>query len=183
MDTLCARVRYFSAMAPAATRPVGGGREKVSWGETGLDWVGEDRTERRKTESGKRKAGHTNSFPRAASAPPTASLDAIFLQVSEIGMAGSRVEVHSAITVVLWSLVLIQHQHADRGAEGEAELGPGLDLHSVLFVSRRGQRALARSSSRHLRLDICLRERHAGGAAIHDTAHGPAVRFSVARWA
>jgi len=51
-------------------------------------------------------------------------------------MARSGIEVHGAVAVVFWSLILIQHHHADWSAQGDAKLGAGLDLHLVLFISR-----------------------------------------------
>lgn len=95
-------------------------------------------------------------------------------------MAWAGEEVHRAAAVVLGSLILISHYHSDGRAECDAELCAGLNLNAVLLVTRRGQSTLARTSPRHLRLDIILSELHAWWAAINNTANGPAMRLAIA---
>ena len=114
---------------------------------------------------------YTYGFSSTTSTTATTCLDTVFLEVREIGMTWSRVEIHGAIPVVLWPLVLIQYQHPNWSPKSNAEFGAGLDHDLVLFVSRCCQGALPGSPSSHLGLDICLSERHARRTAIHDTAH------------
>lgn len=96
-------------------------------------------------------------------------------------MARPRVQIHCAPTVVLRSLVLVANHHPNRSTQRNSKFGPGLDFHSVLLVSRRSQRTLAWTSSRHLWLDVVLRELHAWRAAIDDTADRAAVGFTIAK--
>lgn len=95
-------------------------------------------------------------------------------------MARPREQIHCASTVILRALVLIAHHHADWGAERDTEFGTGLDLDAILLVARRRERALAGTTSRHLRLDVGFGERHSGGHAVDDAADGAAMRLAIA---
>jgi hypothetical protein len=95
-------------------------------------------------------------------------------------MAGSGVEVHSGITVVLWPLVIVTHDHGDGRAQGDAELGAGLDLDSVLFVAGGRKGALAGATTCHLRLDVIFCELHSWWYTVDDAAHGAAMRLAIA---
>lgn len=95
-------------------------------------------------------------------------------------MAWARVQVHCAAAVVLGALVFIAHHHSNRCAQRDAKLRAGLDLYSVLFVSRGRQGALPGTAAGHLRLDVVLGELHAWRTAVDDTANGAAVRLAIA---
>lgn len=95
-------------------------------------------------------------------------------------MAGARVQVHCAATVVLGSLVLVADYHANWGTEGDTEFRSRLDFHAVLLISRGRQSALTGTSPGHLRLNISLSKLHSRRAAIDDAADGAAVGFTVA---
>ena len=122
----------------------------------------------------------TDGLTGTAATTTAAGLDAVFLQVGEVGVTGSRVEVHRASTVVLWPLVFVANHHADGGTQGDAELGAGLDLHAVLLIPGGRQGALTGTSSSHLGLNVVLGELHARGAAIDNAADGAAVGFTIA---
>lgn len=122
----------------------------------------------------------TDGLTRTTPSSTAAGLDTVLLQVSEIRMAGSRVEVHGAVSVVLRPLILVTDDHTDRCSESDAKLCPGLDLNSVLLISGSRESTLARSAAGHLRLDIILGEFHPWGTAIDDTADRAAMRFAIA---
>lgn len=82
--------------------------------------------------------------------------------------------------LTLGALVLVEHHHADGGAEGDAKLGARLDQDAVLFVAGGRDVALAGATARHLGLDVVLGELHAGGDAVDDAADGAAVRLAIA---
>lgn len=82
--------------------------------------------------------------------------------------------------LTLGALVLVEHHHADGGAEGDAKLGARLDQDAVLFVTGGRDVALAGATARHLGLDVVLGELHAGGDAVDDAADGAAVRLAIA---
>lgn len=86
-------------------------------------------------------------------------------------MAGPGVQVHRTAAVILWSLILIAHNHRNWRAEGVAILSTGLNLDSVLFIAGGGESALAGTATGHLRLDVGLGESHAWRAAIDDAAY------------
>lgn len=123
---------------------------------------------------------HTNGLAGTAASTTAAGLDAVFLEIGEVGMAGARVQVHCAATVVLGSLVLITDHHANWRAQRDAKLCARLDLYSVLLVPRGRQGALPGTATGHLGLDVVLGELHARRAAVDDTADGAAVRFAIA---
>jgi hypothetical protein len=160
---LCARERYFSAIEPAATRPR---RWTVS--------------RHCRESSGKGGQLRTNRFPSTAPPATTTRLDAVLLQIREIGMTRSWVEVHCAAAVVLRSLILIPHDHGNWRSKCDAKLSARLDLDSVFLVSWCGESALARTSTSHLRLNVRLGQSHAGRTAINDAANGAAMRLAIA---
>lgn len=75
----------------------------------------------------------TNSFAGTASTTSTACLYTVLLEVCVIGVAGTRVQV--SFGIVMRSLILVLNEQSNRGSEGNAMLGPGLDLDEVLLVS------------------------------------------------
>lgn len=95
-------------------------------------------------------------------------------------MAGTRVPVHCAAAVVLGALVFIAHHHSNWCAQRDTKLRAGLDLYSVLLVSRGRQGALSGTAAGHLGLDVVLGELHARRAAVDNTADGAAVRLAIA---
>lgn len=95
-------------------------------------------------------------------------------------MTRSRVQIHRAIAIILRSLVLIHDAHANRGAQGNAKLGTGLDLNFVFLVARGGDGALSRATACHLGLDVGFGQLHAWRHAVDDAAHAEAVRFAIA---
>lgn len=122
----------------------------------------------------------TNGFTCTASPTTAACLNTVFFQVGEIGMAWAGEEVHCAATIVLRPLILVAHDHANRGTQSDSKFRAGLNLHFVLLVSRGREGTLTGSSARHLRLDIVFCKFHSGRAPIHDATDGPAVRFAIA---
>lgn len=120
----------------------------------------------------------TDCFSSTASASSATSLDAILLQVRPIRMARSWEQVHLVALVVMRPLVLVHDAKSNRRAQRDAELGAGLDLDPVLFISRGGYGALTRTTARELGLDVFLREAEAGRAAIDDGYDGATVGFA-----
>lgn len=121
------------------------------------------------------QGSHTDGLSCTASAATTAGLDTVLFQVGEVSMAGSRVHVHGAVSIVLGPLVFVPHHHAYWRAQGDTELGSRLYLDPVLFVSRGCQSTLSGSPPCHLGLDVCLCELHAGRAPVDDAADRAAV--------
>lgn len=121
----------------------------------------------------------TNCLTGTAATTTAASLDTVLLEVSQICVARTRVQVHRAATVVLRSLVLVADHHANRCSQSDSEFRSRLDLDAVLFVSRGRQRALTGASTGHLGLDVVFCELHAGGAAVNDAANGAAMGFAI----
>lgn len=134
--TLWLRVRYFSAMPAAATRPVQS--EVISCVHI----------------CGDKRGLCTNSFASATSAATAAGFDAVFLEVGEVCVAGTGVGVHGVAAVVFGALVFVADDHGDGRAKRDAEFGAGLDLDAVFLVTRRGECGLSRSASCHLWLDV-----------------------------
>lgn len=66
----------------------------------------------------------TNGLTGTAATTTTASLDTVFLEIGQIGMARPGEQVHCAATIVLGSLVLIANHHADRSSQGDSKLRP-----------------------------------------------------------
>lgn len=97
-------------------------------------------------------------------------------------MAGSGVEIHGLVAVVLGALVLVHDHEANGSAQSNAKLGTGLDLHAILLVSRSRDGGLTWPSSGHLGLNVGLCELHAGRTAINDAADGAAVGFTIAAY-
>jgi hypothetical protein len=95
-----------------------------------------------------------------------------------MGRAG--VDVHGLVAVVLGALVLVHDDEADRGPEGLAEFGAGLDGYAVFLVAGRGDGALARAAAVELGLDVGFGEGHAGGWVVDDAPDGFAVGFTEA---
>jgi len=122
----------------------------------------------------------TDGLTGTAAATTTAGLDAVLLEVGEVGMAGTRVQVHCAATVVLGPLILIADHDSNWSAQCNAELCARLDLDAILLIARGCQGALAGTAAGHLGLDIVLGELHTGRAAVDDTADRAAVRFAIA---
>jgi hypothetical protein len=98
------------------------------------------------------------------------------------GMLGFGDEEGGAVWhgLTLGALILVEHHHADGGAEGDAKLGARLDQHTVLFVTGGRDVALAGATAGHLGLDVVLGELHAGGDAVDDAADGTTVRLAIA---
>lgn len=127
-----------------------------------------------------RCAGLTYGLSGTATATATAGLDTVFLEISEVSVAGSWEPVHSAAAIVLRSLVLIANNHANWCTQSHSKFRSRLNFHAVLFVSRGRECALARTSPSHLRLDVILCEFHAGWAAVDNASDGAAVGFTIA---
>ncbi len=107
-----ASFRYFSAIAPAATRPT-----------RSLDGLG-------------RLLGRgalTDRLARAAATAAAARLDAVLLEIGPVCVAGAGVEVR--FRIVLRPLVLVADEEPDGGPEGDTVLDARLEVHEVLFVS------------------------------------------------
>lgn len=122
----------------------------------------------------------TDGLASTASTTSTAGLDAVLLQVSPVGVTGTRVQVHGAVAVVLGSLVLVHDAHANGGAQSDTKLGARLDLDLVLLIAWCCDGALSRSASGHLRLDVGLGELHARRDSVDDTSDTEAVRLAIA---
>ena len=95
-------------------------------------------------------------------------------------MTRSGVHIHSLVTVVLWSLILVHDLDTNGRAQCQAELSTRLDLDLVFLISRGCNRRLTRSSSCHLGLDVGFSEGHTGRATINDGTDAEAVRFAIA---
>lgn len=121
----------------------------------------------------------TNGLTGTTATTTAAGLDAVLLEVGQVGVTGAGVQVHGAVAVVLGSLVLVAHHHANRSSQCNSKLRSGLDFNAVLLITRRRQSTLAGTSPGHLGLDVVLGEFHSWGAAIDDAADGAAVRFTV----
>lgn len=160
---------------------LGGGGEEVDGADAGdegddLDAVGQAQVLLGDGAGGDAADGLAGAAPAAAGR----GLDAVLLEVCPVGVRGPRVLVDGGVAVVLGALVLVEHAQANRGAEGDAELGARLDLDAVLLVSRRGDGRLAGAAACHLRLDVGFGQGHAGRAAVDDAADGAAVGFTIA---
>lgn len=158
-------MRYFSAIAPAATRP-----RVTKKSPLFQSYV------LRKTRIGVGR--RTNSFARAASATPTTRFYAVFLEVGPISVARSRVEVR--LGIIVGSLVLVQDHKSDRCSKRNSLLDPGLYPNEIFLVSLRrkhecalilfreglygtywcGQVTLAWASATQLNLDVLWGELH-----------------------
>jgi hypothetical protein len=88
--------------------------------------------------------------------------------------------IHSIIRIVLGPLVLVHDAHGNRGAEGDAVFRAGVDLDAVLFVARRRDGALARTSACELGLDVGLVEGETWRAAVDYDSDGETVGFTIA---
>lgn len=64
----------------------------------------------------------TDGLTGTAAATTAAGLDAVLLEVGEIGMAGTGVQIHCAATVVLGPLVLVADHHSNWGTQCDTEL-------------------------------------------------------------
>lgn len=162
-------------------RVLGGGREQVLLADAAhegdnLDAVGQLEVFLGDGAGGDAADGLAGAAPAAA----RGGLDAVLFEVGPVGVGGAGVHVHGGVAVVLGALVLVEDEHADGGAEGEAGLGAGLDLYAVLLVARGRDGGLAGAAARHLRLDVGLGEGHARGAAVDDAADGATVGFAIA---
>jgi hypothetical protein len=78
---------------------------------------------------------HTNGFPSTAPASTTTRFHSVLLEIGEVSMTRTRVEIHCAATIVFGTLVFVADDHGDWCAEGDTEFGAGLDLYAVLFVA------------------------------------------------
>lgn len=94
-------------------------------------------------------------------------------------MAGTRVQIHCAAAVVLWSLIFVANEHANWCTQRDSEFRSRLNFDSVLLVPWCRESTLTGPSAGHLRLDIVLREGHAGRAAVDNAADGAAMGFAI----
>lgn len=117
--------RYFSAMAPAATRPFGEVKEKNRMIERG-------ESQSRRKEGFADKMILTDGLASRATSSTAAGLDAVFGQVGVVGVRRAGVQVR--LGVVMRTLVLVLHEEADRGSEGNTVLDTGLDVDEILLV-------------------------------------------------
>jgi hypothetical protein len=123
----------------------------------------------------------TNGLAGTAPTPTRAGLHAVLLQVRPVRMAGSWVHVHCLVAVVLLPLVLVHDSETDRRAQCDAKLGTGLYLDAIFLITWGRYGGLARSSARHLGLDIVVCEGHAWRAAIDNGTNRQAMRLAIAR--
>ena len=107
--------------------------------------------ERTRSNSANGLSGRTPTTTRAR-------FEVVLFEIGKVGMGGTRVSIEGVIGVIVWSLILVADKHSDGSAEGDAELGAGLDLDLVLLISRCCDRGLTGSSSSHLGLDVGLGE-------------------------
>lgn len=121
----------------------------------------------------------TNRLTGTTATTTAAGLDAVLLQIGQVGVTGAGVQVHGAVAVVLGSLVFVAHHHANRSSQGNSKLRSGLDFNAVLLITRRRQSTLTGTSAGHLGLDVVLGEFHSWGAAVDDAADRAAVRFTI----
>lgn len=155
----------------AWARVLGGGREEVDVADGAGECDDLDAVSQSQVLLGDgASCNAADGLAGATSSTSAAGLDAVLLEVGPIGVAGPGEAVHSLVAVVLGSLVLIQNEHADWRSEGDAKLGAGLDLDSVLLVAGGCDVALAGATACHLRLDVVFGELHARWAAIDDAA-------------
>jgi len=80
----------------------------------------------------------------------------------------------------MWSLVLVLHHHGDGSTKSVAKLGTAVNLHLVLLVAGGGERALAGTATRKLRLDVGFRQGKSWGDSVDNAAHGTAVGLAIA---
>lgn len=121
---------------------------------------------------------------RLAGAAPAAAgrgLDAVLFEVGPVGVRRAGVQVHGGVAIVLGALVLVEDEHADGRAQGDAAFGSGLNLNTVFFVARGRDGGLAGAAAGHLRLDVGLGEGHARRAAVDYAADRAAVGLAIAK--
>lgn len=115
-STPSASFRYFSAMAPAATRPENKGMiSRMTF---------DDKVKKR-----------TDCFSRAASATTAARFQAIFEKVGPIRMGGARKEIR--LGVVMRSLILVLYSQADRCSQSYAKFCSRLYANGIGFITLR----------------------------------------------
>jgi hypothetical protein len=95
-------------------------------------------------------------------------------------MAGSWVHVHRLVAVVLLPLVLVHNSETNGRAQRDAKLGTGLYLHAIFLITRSRYGRLARSSTRHLGLDVVVCKGHAWRATIDNGTNRQAMRLAIA---
>ncbi len=121
-----------------------------------------------------RHHGRGQAGRRAAAAARVAQ--AVFVQIGVVGMTGP--EGLQDVAVVLAALVGVFDQEADRRAGGLALVHAGQDFHRVGFVALRHMAAGAGAAAIQITLNVGLRERHAGRAAVNHAANGRTVGFT-----
>ena len=105
--------------------------------------------------------------------------DAVFVPIGIVGVAGAIG--FGDIAVVLAALVLIADQQRNRRTGGFAFIHTGQDFDRIRLLSLRDMARGARLAPVEFRLNIRLRQHHAGRAAIDDTADGRTVGFAKSR--
>ena len=127
--------RIFSAIAPAATRPIN------------LDSV-------KSFQCPEEKYRRTNCFSRTGSTTTTTRSNAVLHLVRQVGMVRPWILVHGAVPIVLGPLIFVHDPHRNRCPKRDAMFCSRLYLYLILFITRRGYGALAGPSPCELRLDV-----------------------------
>ena len=104
---------------------------------------------------------------------------AVLLPVGVVGVTGAKAL--RDVAVVLAALVLVADQQADRRAGGVALVDAGQDLHLVGLLPLGDELAAAGAAPVQLGLDVGLRQRQAGRAAVDHAADGRAMGFTEIR--
>ena len=113
----------------------------------------------------------------AAPAAPVANAELGIVRV--IGVA--RPVLLLDLPIVAGPHVLVLDQEADRRAEGLTLEDAGEDADSVGLLALGNQGALPRRSAIEVGLNVGLRQLQQGRAAVHDDAHGGAMRLAPRR--
>lgn len=106
-------LRYFSAIAPAATRP--GIKIELM---RGGNCDGED---------------HTNGLAGTAASTTAAGLDAILLEVGVVGVTRPGVEI--SLGIIMRALILVLDEESNRRAQCHAVLNTRLEVNEILLVT------------------------------------------------
>src|ERR1019366_1782725 len=102
--------------------------------------------------------------------------DPVLRLVGEIGVGGAELLPH--LVVGARAGVRVAHEHRYRGPRRPALEDPREDLDQVLLLPGRHNVALTGLPAVQVRLDVPLRKREPGGAAVYDDPHGGAVAFA-----
>src|ERR1017187_2231068 len=128
-----------------------------------------------------RAGGHAaNGLASAGTSAALPGADAVFGEVSVVGMGRTKLVLH--LVVSLGTRVLVFDPETNRRAEREAVGGKaGHDLHRVGFLARGDDFGLTGPAAVEIRLDVGLGKFQARRTAVHDDAHAAAMRFAPRR--